>query len=294
MGQLAVAAGKQHFLPSPQLLAQPLVSACLGGLPLQHAALLFDFEDDVVDAGEILLGGLELELRGAASGLVLGDPRRFLDQLPPVGRTRAEDHPDLPLLDDGVGLRAETRVHQQLMDVAQAADCAVDQVFALAGAIEAARDLDVAREGFNDLCKGGVAVAVMAMAVVTVAVVILEFGQGGHVNIGDRGFLDRPWRQGQAGEAEAHFGSRARFARVAAAEDDVLHLVAAQALGALLAEHPCDGVGDVALAAAVGADNRGDAFIEGKLRAIGERLKSGDLEAFEAHTYPLKWKAGTD
>ena len=100
VSQLAVAAGKQHFLPSPQLLAQPLVSPRLGGLPLQHAALLFDFENDVVDAGEILLGGLELQLRGAASGLVLGDARRLLDQLPPVDRTRAEDHPDLPLLDE--------------------------------------------------------------------------------------------------------------------------------------------------------------------------------------------------
>ena len=74
------------------------------------------------------------------------------------------------------------------------------------------------------------------------------------------GVTRRARRQRQAGEAEAHFGGGAGLARVAAVEDDVLHLVAAQALGALLAKHPGDGVGDVALAAAVGADNRGDAL----------------------------------
>ena len=58
-----------------------------------------------------------------------------------------------------------------------------------------------------------------------------------------------------AAEPQSHFGGRRRLSRVAAAEDDVLHLVAAQALGALLAHHPGDGVGDVALAAAVGSDD---------------------------------------
>ena len=53
-------------------------------------------------------------------------------------------------------------------------------------------------------------------------------------------------------------------------EDHVLHALAAQALGALLAEHPRDGVDDVALAAAVGADDGGDAGVEGELGAIGE------------------------
>ena len=50
------------------------------------------------------------------------------------------------------------------------------------------------------------------------------------------------------GQAEA-------AARAGAVEDDVGHLAAAQALGALLAEHPADGVDDVALARAVGPDD---------------------------------------
>ena len=41
-----------------------------------------------------------------------------------------------------------------------------------------------------------------------------------------------------------------------AGEDDVLHLAAAQRLGALLADHPGEGVDDVGLAGAVRARRR--------------------------------------
>ena len=58
-------------------------------------------------------------------------------------------------------------------------------------------------------------------------------------------------------------------------EVNVRHLAAAQALGGLLAEHPTDGIADVALAAAVGADNGGDPFpIEAEFGAIAEALES--------------------
>ena len=57
---------------------------------------------------------------------------------------RAENQADLALLDDGVGLGAQARVHQQLVDVAQPAGVTVDQVFALARAIQPAGDLDFA------------------------------------------------------------------------------------------------------------------------------------------------------
>src|SRR5580765_7479168 len=54
----------------------------------------------------------------------------------------------------------------------------------------------------------------------------------------------------EAAETQPHFRGGRRLARVAAAEDDVLHPLAAQALGALFAHDPRDRVGDVALAAA--------------------------------------------
>ena len=146
LAEQPVALRELHLLPAPQLLAQPLVAPRLRRLPLQRAALLLDLEDDVVDAREVLLRRFELQLRGAAAALVLGDAGRLFDQLPPVGRPRAEDLADLPLLDDRVGLDAQPGVHQQVLHVAQPAGLAVDQVFALAGAIEPAHQLDVAHD----------------------------------------------------------------------------------------------------------------------------------------------------
>src|SRR5438105_206762 len=78
--------------------------------------------------------------------------------------------------------RAEPGVHHELVDVAQAAYFAVDQIFAFPRAIETARDLDVAREGLDDLGERGVAVAVMAIAVVTVAIACPERSRGAWFN----------------------------------------------------------------------------------------------------------------
>ena len=51
----------------------------------------------------------------------------------------------------------------------------------------------------------------------------------------------------------ADLGDGQGLSRLAPGEDDVLHLLRAQRLRGLLAEHPLHGVDDVALAAAVGA-----------------------------------------
>jgi hypothetical protein len=48
-------------------------------------------------------------------------------------------------------------------------------------------------------------------------------------------FLDQRRRHDHVAQAEPDFGRSGRLARVGSAEDHVLHLVAAQALGALLA-----------------------------------------------------------
>ena len=92
----AIALRELHFLPAPQLLAQTLVAARLGRLALQRPALLLDLEDDVVDAGEVLLRGFELELGSAAAALVLRNPGGLFDELPPIGRTGAQIWPILP------------------------------------------------------------------------------------------------------------------------------------------------------------------------------------------------------
>ena len=72
----------------------------------------------------------------------------------------------------------------------------------------------------------------------------------------------------------------ARLALLGAVEDDVLHLGAAQGLGALLAQHPADGVGNVALAAAVRPDNRRHPGFELELRPLREALEPHHLQSF--------------
>jgi hypothetical protein len=196
------------------------------------------------------------------------------------------------------------------MDITQPAHLAVDQIFAFARAIQTTRDLDISREGVHDFVERGmsvgvaagrrVTVSVMTIAVMPVAVAVticlargrgvagVELRQRRNVDAGNRCVgRERLRRQWQAGEAKAHLRRSAGLACVAAIEDDVFHLVAAEALGALFAKHPRDGVGDVALAASIGTDDGGDTLVEGKLRAIGERLESGYFEAFEAHSRPL-------
>jgi hypothetical protein len=96
------------------------------------------------------------------------------------------------------------------------------------------------------------------------------------------------WRPGldvlgggvQSGQPQADFSGSTRLPGVAAAKDDVLHLVAAQALGALLTEHPGNGIRHIALAAPVRTHDRGDSLVECELRTIGKGLETVNLETF--------------
>ena len=81
-------------------------------------------------------------------------------------------------------------------------------------------------------------------------------------------------RDDDVAETETHFRGAGGLARIGAVEDDVFHLVAAQALGALFAKHPRERVGHVALTAAVGSDDGGDATVECQLGSIREGLEA--------------------
>ena len=75
------------------------------------------------------------------------------------------------------------------------------------------------------------------------------------------GVLDRQRAVGVV-DGEHHLGAAQRRPPGGAGEDDVLHLAAAQRLGALLAHHPGERVDDVGLARAVRPDDAGDAGLE--------------------------------
>jgi hypothetical protein len=78
-------------------------------------------------------------------------------------------------------------------------------------------------------------------------------------------------------EHQRHVGHADRPARRRAGEDDVLRAPRAQQ-PAGLAERPAQRVGEVALAAAVGSDDRADARAELDGRPLGERLEANEAQ----------------
>ena len=73
---------------------------------------------------------------------------------------------------------------------------------------------------------------------------------------------------------ERHLGKADWPALLGTAEDNVFHLGAAQAAGRLFTQHPTDGVRDVGLAAAVGANDGGQSTGEADLGAVGKGFES--------------------
>jgi hypothetical protein len=76
---------------------------------------------------------------------VLPDTGGLFEDHPPVRRPAGDDRRDLSLLDNGVAPDADSGVHEEVEDVAQPARHLVNLVFALAGPIETARDLDLGK-----------------------------------------------------------------------------------------------------------------------------------------------------
>jgi hypothetical protein len=197
---------------------QLLVAPRLAGLALQGDDLPLDLAQDVGQAQQVLLGLVQLADGLALVGLVLGDAAGFLEHLAAVFGTRAQDAVDAALLHQRVGVGADAGVHEQALDVLQAAGRLVDEVLAFPGAEHAA--------GHGDLVEAQ--------------------GQ----------------RRLAIGQRHADLGHAERLGGVGAVEDHVLHLGPAHGLGALFAQDPADGVRDVALAAAVGPDNRSHPGLE--------------------------------
>src|SRR5208282_176339 len=78
------------------------------------------------------------------------------------------------------------------------------------------------------------------------------------------------------------FGHARGFAVAGSGEDYVFHTRATQRLRRLLAEHPGDGVGNIRLAAAVGADDGGHSVpVKLEFGAVAERLEAENLKPFQ-------------
>ncbi len=142
--QQAVLAGKHDAEAAFEFGLELAVALGFGGLALERIDLARDLFEDVVDARQILLGAFQLGLGQALAGLELGDAGGLFDDRAAVLRLRAENLADAALLDDGVAFRAEAGAHEEILDIAQAGGAAIDQIFALAGAEQAAGDGDLA------------------------------------------------------------------------------------------------------------------------------------------------------
>ena len=84
-------------------------------------------------------------------------------------------------------------------------------------------------------------------------------------------------------EVQRAFGHARRRPAVGAVEDDVRHLLAAQAGGALFAQDPFDGIEDVRLAATVRTDDARDPLVEREFGLVGKGLEPLHDELLEPH-----------
>ena len=113
------------------------------GLTLQRSQLPTDLAQEILDAQQIRLGGIEAALGLLFSLAELEDARSLLDDRPAILGASIEDCIDLALADDHVLLSSDAGVTQQFLDVEEAATHAVDHVFGLAGPEQDACDGDL-------------------------------------------------------------------------------------------------------------------------------------------------------
>ncbi len=114
-----------------QFVAEGLVGSGFAGLSLERADLPFHFADDVGEAQQVGLGVLELAEGFLLVGLELGDAAGFLENRAPVFGVGAQDLVDAALFHEGVGDGADAGVHEEALDVLQAAGGLVDEVLRL-------------------------------------------------------------------------------------------------------------------------------------------------------------------
>jgi hypothetical protein len=142
--------GRVDLREIPRGRCQPQAAQPIGHLPpaagprrlmadrLQPAGNL---PDDVGQPLTILLRPLEPPQRLGAAGAEAGDAGGLLEDGPAVAAGRHQKRVDAALLDDAVGLRRGAGAREQLADVAQPRDLAVDEVLALAAAVHPPHDL---------------------------------------------------------------------------------------------------------------------------------------------------------
>ncbi len=122
---------------------QGAVATSRVGLALERPELAADLTEQVLEPGEVGLGGGEAALGLLLALAVLEDPGRFLDDQAPLLGAGIEHGVDLALTHDDVLLTPDAGIGQQVGDVEQPARHPVDRVLAVAGAEQRAADGDL-------------------------------------------------------------------------------------------------------------------------------------------------------
>jgi hypothetical protein len=136
--------GEQGLCELALLVLQGLVLLRFLRLPLQGVQLPLHLVHHVAHAREVLAGGRQLPLGLVALLLVPRDSRRFLDERPALVGLGRQDVVELVLVHDGVRTRVGAGAREEVEDVAQAGDAVVEQILAVARAVETAADRDLA------------------------------------------------------------------------------------------------------------------------------------------------------
>jgi len=130
-------------LGGEDLVLERAVLQRLVRLELEGVVAPLHLAEDARDLAHVLLGLLELELGLPGAHLVLRDARRLLEEVAALLGLGGEDLVDLALLHHGVGRLADARVPEELAYLLELGGLPVDEVLALAGAVEPPLDGDL-------------------------------------------------------------------------------------------------------------------------------------------------------
>ncbi len=108
-------------------------------LARQRAHLALDFRNEVVDASQVGGGFLQTSLGAPLAVAVEPHAGGFLEQLTPVIGSVGEEGIYHPCFDDHAGIGPESGATNHVVDVAQSAGRAVEEIIAFAGATQSPR-----------------------------------------------------------------------------------------------------------------------------------------------------------
>ena len=116
-GHLRELAGQHHAQLFFHLVAQAHITFGFGRLALERVHLPGHFVKDVIDARQIQARLLQAGFSEALLGFEFRDAGCLFDDGPAVMRLAAQDLPNPPLLDNGIGFRPQTGAHKDVLNV---------------------------------------------------------------------------------------------------------------------------------------------------------------------------------